>query len=1140
LTNFFAGALRFRLLILAVALGVLSIGVVQLRGAPVDLLPEFTPPYAEVQTEALGLSAEEVEQLITVPLEADLLNGVEGVDVIRSESVPGLSSIVMVFAQGTDVYRARQLVEERLTQAHALPNVSKPPALLQPLSSSNRVLMIGLSTKNLSAIEQGVIARWTVQPRLMGVPGVANVAMWGLRDQQLQVQVDPARLRDRKVTLKQVIDTTGNAQVVSPLTFLEASTPGTGGFIETPQQRLQVRHVLEKIANPAELAKVPVDDTKGLVRLGDVTDIKVGNQPLIGDAVVGGGPGLMLVVEKFPGVSTPEVTKSVEEALETLRPGLTGVQTDTTIFRPADYVRDAIGNLGIALLAGGILMLLALAALRFHWRALLVTVVSVPLSLIVAALVLRQLGQGFNALVFAGLAAAVAIVVDEAIVPSDRVVHRLRQRREGNGHGPLSAVVRDASADVRRPLIYATIIALLVIVPVAALGGRPGAFFAPLVLSYAVAVGAAMLVALTVTPALTSLLFTGWEPATQTKPGGSGRIAAGYGTALGRFSRSLRPVLVAAGVCALVGLAILPFLGLSLVPAFQDRNVLVRLDGEAGTSNQRMTEKATEVSRALANVPGVATVGAHVGRAITGDRVVNVSSSDVWATVEEDADYEATMRAIKATVDRVQDVQHEVTTYSTQKMRDVGALNQGENSATGSGLDVLTGLSTPLTVRLFGQDLSILRTQADRVLQVVSKVDGVVGPKVVQPGVQSTVEIEVDLEKAQRFGVTPGVIRRAEATLLQGIQVGSVFEQQKIFDVIVQGTPTIRRSLADVRNLLIDRPGGGHLTLGQVADVRIAQTPSVIQRDAVSRRIDIQATASGRSAEAIASDIEVALAKMTLPIEYHAEVLRATTAEEIGAGRVIGFGLAAALALFLLFQAAFRSWRLAIIAFASVPLALVGGLVTGLLTGTELSLGSLLGFLAVFGLAVRASMMLVTGLRSLEPELASHDERHDISALVQQGARERLAPVLTSAVAVAVLMLPFVVLGPRPGLEIVHPMAVVMMGGLVTTALVTLFLLPALYLHFAPRMSAQESFDGEVTTRQAELQPAGVGERYVREPAWHEDGNGHVRAPGSVKETQVRQAAPDGHEQLRQPAPDGNGHLHQPASDGAGDGETKR
>src|SRR5215210_5924793 len=385
-------SLRFRLLVLGIAAGVMVVGIGQLRSAPLDVLPEFTPPYAEVQTEAPGLSAQEVEQLVTVPLEADLLNGVQGVDVIRSQSVPGLSSITLVFEPGTDTYRARQLVQERLTQAHALPNVSQPPTLLQPLSSSSRVLMIGLSSDRISPIEKSVIARWTVQPRLMGVPGVANVAVWGMRDQQLQVQVDPERLRDRNVTLNQVISSSGNAQVVSPLTFLEASTPGSGGFIETPQQRLQVRNVLEKIADPKELGKVPVEGTGGRQRLSDVSDIKVDHQPLIGDAVVNDGDGLMLVVEKLPGANTREVTEGVEDALEALRPGLSGLETDTSVFRPATFIDDATNNLAVAAAIAGALLALVLVALLFQWRTVLIALITVPLSLIAAALALDALG----------------------------------------------------------------------------------------------------------------------------------------------------------------------------------------------------------------------------------------------------------------------------------------------------------------------------------------------------------------------------------------------------------------------------------------------------------------------------------------------------------------------------------------------------------------------------------------------------------------------------------------------------------------------------------------------------------------------------------------------------------------------------
>ena len=467
-------SLRFRLLVLGIAAGVMVVGIMQLRNAPADVLPEFTPPYVEVQTEALGLSAEEVEQLITVPLEADLLNGVEGVDTIRSQSVPGLSSIVMVFEPGTDIYKARQLVAEPLTQAHALPNVSKAPTMVQPLSSSSRVMMIALSSNDLSPIEKSVIARWTVRPRLMGVPGVANVYAFGLRDQQLQVQVDPRTLRDKNVTLRQVIATTGNAQVASPVSYLEASTPGTGGFIETPQQRLAVRNVFDNIATPAELGRVPVEGTGGKLRLTDVSKVVEDHQPLIGDAVVNDKDGLMLVVEKFPGANTLEVTKGVEDALDKLKPGLSGMQTDTSVFRPASFIEDATDNLTLAIVIAAVLLGLVLAAFLFQWRTVLIALITIPVSLVAAALVLDVLGESFNAISFAGLAVGLAIVVDEAVVGAGNVARRLRQHRDAGSDVAVAQVVVDASHEVRSPLAYATLIALLAIVPVAVMEGRPG------------------------------------------------------------------------------------------------------------------------------------------------------------------------------------------------------------------------------------------------------------------------------------------------------------------------------------------------------------------------------------------------------------------------------------------------------------------------------------------------------------------------------------------------------------------------------------------------------------------------------------------------------------------------------------------
>ena len=1032
-------ALRFRGLVVGIAAAIIVIGVVTLRDAPVDVLPEFTPAYVEIQTESLGLSASEVEQLLTVPLEADLLNGVEGVDVIRSSSLPGLSSIVLVFKPGIDVYQGRQLVQERLTQlgGAAFPNVSKPPTMLQPLSSSSRVMMIGLSSESLTPIQKSVLARWTLRPRLMGVEGVANVAVWGMRDQQIQVQVDPERLRDQRVTLSQVVATAGNAQIASPVSYLEASVPGTGGFIETPQQRLQVRNVFDKIADPKELGKVTVEGSGGKLRLTDVANVVENHQPLIGDAVVNDRDGLLLVVEKFPGADAQAVSEGVEDALEKLAPGLSGLQTDTSVFRPADGIDEAVGNLTTAIVIGALLLGLALVAVLMRWRTLVVVLVTIPTSLVAAALALDLLGETFNAITFAGLALALAVVVDDAVAGAENIARRMAQRRAEDGAAPVAATVLDATREIRSPLGYAALIALLVIVPVAIVEGRPGAFLAPLAVAYAVAVVSATIMALTLTPALAVLL----KPAEHGSPL-LARLTGLHGALLAKVIA--RPAAALASV-AVLGLAVVSapaLMGLSLLPTLQDRNVLVHLDAQAGTSNPRMTAIATGLSRDLRRISGVQNVGGQVGRAVSGDRIVDVNSAEVVVSMKPGADYDETRAAIDAAVARVEGARAQTTTYSAQKLRDVGALTNGENAATGDGLGVLTGAGQPLTVRLYGQDLATLQREAANVRRLMAGIDGVVDATVERPAVQPTLRIEVDLDRARRYGVKPGDVRRAEAILLQGILVGSTFKEQKVFDVIVQGDPQLATSQAAVRNLLIDRPDGGHVRLSQVADVRVGSTPTVIRRDAVSRKLDIVAGVDGRSVGDVKSEIEQRLADLPLPLEYHAQVIDETLAEEINQGQVIGFALAAALAMFLLAQAALRSWRLAVLAFLSLPVALAGGVIGALALGATITLGVLTGLLALLGLAARNAIVLLRHLQRLEQV----GEVEFGEALVRRGAQERLAPVLASAAALGAALAPFVLMGSPAGLEIVHPMAVVVLCGLATSTALSLLVLPALYL----------------------------------------------------------------------------------------------
>jgi Cu/Ag efflux pump CusA len=760
-------------------------------------------------------------------------------------------------------------------------------------------------------------------------------------------------------------------------------------------------------------------------------------------------------------VSTLEVTEGVENALETLRPGLTGMSTDTSVFRPADYISEALDNIGLALVIGGILMLAALLALRLQWRIVVVAVITMPLSMLTAALILRALGLEMNALVFAGLAAALTVVVDEAVTPTEHAFRRLREQRFEPEPEPVAESVAQGWIGTRRALVYATMIIGLAIVPAAVVDGRPGAFLAPLIAAYAVAVASAFLVAIVVAPALTMLLLRTAKPGGLGNGDPLGRVGRRYQSILTRFSASVRPVILAAVACAVVTAVAIPFLSPSLIPSFRDRNVAIRLEGPPGASREWMATQATEVSRAVQNVPGVAAAAAHLGRAIGGDRIVNVNSADVWVGVDPDADYDETLQLLQDAVGDMPGMTASVVPYTTQRMHDVGAVVQGGDPTT-SGLSLLTGVDAPLTVRVFGEDPVILEQTASRVRDVIAGVDGVVAPELIKPPMQSTIEIEVDLEKAQAVGMTPGDVRRAEATLVQGIQVGSLFEDQKVFDVIVQGVPSTRRSVEDIQNLLIDRPGGGTVRLGDVAEVRTAQTPSVIRRDAVSRRIDIVAGIGNRPLADVTADVRAALVGMELPLEYHAEVLPQSTASEAGTGLVIGVGVAALLAAYLLLQAATRSWRLALVLSLALPLALVGGLVISAITGYGLSLAALLGLLAAFGWLVRNSLVSVFRLAALDHEGTAQERS---AYVVQRGGRERMAPILISAIAIVVLVSPLVVLGARPGLEIVHPMAGVLLGALVTAVPFVLFAVPTLYQYAGPRQEPQVRPEGEPADR---------------------------------------------------------------------------
>jgi len=1015
--------------VVAVAAVLVAAGIWQMRQMPLDVVPEFSPLTLQVRTEALGLSAAEVESLITVPLEADLLIGVPWLKSIESESITGVSSIDMLFEPGTDLIRARQMINERMTQARALPNVSTPPTLLQPVATANRIMNIGLSSKSVSLIDMSTQAQWTIVPRLTGIPGVANVSIWGQRNRQVQVQVDPAKLHDKGVTLDQVVKTAGEAVWSSPLTYLNSSTPGAGGFIDTPNQRLNVRHVFP-IAAAEDFAAIPVAGTS--LALREVADVVEAHQPLIGDAILKDGPGLLLAVEKYPGFNTVEVTQGVEAALAELRPGMVGIDVDTTIYRPASFIERATGNLTTAVIIAAVLALVALVALLGSWRATLVAAASITTSLAAACLVFYLRGVDFNMMVVAGLLVAIAVVVDDAIVDAENIRWRLRETSDGTVR-PVWRIIADASIEIRVPMLYATLIIVIAVAPLLLMKGLSAAFFEPLAWSYIIAAVVSLVVATTVAPALSMLLSA---RVAAVAPGESAFVAGArrlYGRLAGSAMRSpnFAWALVAAGV--LVCVLVWSQRERSLVPSFKETDVFVELQAPPGTSLQAMDRITAALIHDLRAIPGVRDAAAQIGRALLSHESQDVNSADVWVSLDPKADYGATLAAMQAVAGAQPGVSGEVQTFLSKRMR-----------------ESLTGEDEAISVRVYGQDLGILRAKAQEIRQTLGRIEGIRNPKVEQQDEQQAIDVEVDLEKARVHGLKPGDVRRAASALIGGITVGSLFQEQKVFDVVVWGAPNLRKNLNDIGNLMIDTESGSQVRLADVARVDYVAAPSVIHREGASRRIDVEAEVSGRSLGAVTDEVRNRIKEGAFPFEYHAEVLGEHVERKAALGSLYSYMIAAAIGIVLLLQAVLGSWRLAGLVIVGMPVAALGGCLIAYLVGGPLSLGSFLGLAAVLGLSVRNTIMLIRHIQHLEQQEAAQDV-----SLVVRGAGERFHSVVATAITTGLIALPFVALGNVAGLEILHPAAIVILGGLVTSTVLTLFVIPALYPRFVVKAAAE-------------------------------------------------------------------------------------
>jgi CzcA family heavy metal efflux pump len=1023
-----ATSIRGRIVILALSALLIGFGIRTIRDAPLDVFPEFAPPKVEIQTEAPGLSTEEVESLITMPLE-NALNGTPGLKTLRSKSVLGLSSVVMLFGESVDIHKVRQYVQERVAaEAVRLPTVARPPVILQPLSSLSRVMKIGVSSKTISQRDMTVLALWTIRPKLMSVPGVANVAIWGQRDKQFQVLVDPDRLRAEGVTLDQVVRAAGDATVLE-----------SGGFVDTPNQRLAIRH-RSMIQDPEDLTRTVVTFQNGApIRLGDVATIQIGSPPAIGNAIINDGPGLLLIVEKQPEGNTLEVSRRVEAALKDLEPGLKGLEVDPTIFRPATFIERSIENLKHALKVGCGLVVVILIMFLFDIRTALISLLAIPLSLITAVLILTALGVTLNTMVIAGLVIALGEVVDDAIIDVENIVRRLRLNRESDN--PVSAfqVVLNASLEVRSAVVYATMIVIIVFLPIFFLDGIAGSFFRPLAMSYILAILASLFVALTVTPALSYLLLTGKSRSRteneDAEPPLTRILKAIYSPILSSLLH--RPFLALTLIASafILSKAASTRFGQEFLPEFQETDFLMHFIEKPGTSVEQMDRMTILASKELRSIPGVRNFGSHIGRAEVADEVVGPNFTELWISIDPDVDYPATLKLIQSAMDGYAGMFCDVQTYLKERSK-----------------EVLSGTSASIVVRLFGPDLQQLRVKAKEVEKVMSSVEGVTTLKVEPQVLVPQIEVRLRPDSAERFGLTPGQVRRATTTLLRGLKVGEVYEGSKRFDVVVWGVPGTRTDLSAIQSLPIDTPSGVQVRLRDVAEVMVVPMPNEIKREAASRRLDITCNVQDVDLGTVAREIEQKVRALSYDQGYYPEFLGEYAAREESSNKLFILGILSVLGIVLVIYTDFESWRLTAVVAFTLPFALIGGGIGVFLTGGVLSLGSLVGFVTVLGIAARNGIMLVSHYRHIEDE----EGEPFGPELVQRGSEERLSPILMTALATGLALLPLIISGQKPGHEVEYPLAVVILGGLVTSTILNLLFIPALYLRFGRRTFATE------------------------------------------------------------------------------------
>ncbi|MDE2419658.1 MAG: efflux RND transporter permease subunit [Gammaproteobacteria bacterium] len=1021
-TGFLAGiirhALRYRTVVLILALLLIVWGVFDLGQARYDVFPEFAPPQVVIQTESPGLPPEAVESLVSQPLE-NALNGVEGLATLRSNSIQGLSVITATFDAGSDIYRDRQAVAERLSAASSqLPTGVSAPLMTPLTSSTSTLLVIGLLSDQRSLMDVRTLADWTVKQRLLAVPGVAKVSVFGGDVREFQIQIDPTRLLRYGVSVTEVLDAARKATGVRG-----------AGFIDNSNQRLTLRSEGQAI-NSAALAKTVLRRDHGAsLSIGDVATVIEASEPPIGAASFAGKPAVQLMISEQYGANTLEVTRRVEAAIAELTPLLEREQVQLKpIFRPADFIEHATGNVTQSLLLGSILVVIILALFLANVRTALISLSAIPLSLLTATLVLKGMNQSLNTMTLGGLSIAIGLLVDDAVITVENIFKRLRENRESASQRSAFNVILMATLEVRSAVVYATLAIGLVFLPVLGLSGLAGRLFSPLALSYLIATLASLVVALTVTPALCLMLLP--QASTHaTETHFEKRLKAAYAKALGFIEKHFQPIIVGLIILLLLTLAAIPFFGGGFIPELKEGHFIVHMSAVPGTSLAESERVGQRIATTLLKLPEVKHVAQRVGRAEAAD--------DTWGTHYSEIDVELKPLSGKQ-AEAAQEHLHQILTAFP------GINFSIKPFLTERIEETLSGYTAAVAINLYGDNLDQIDAKAAEIASVLKRLHGATDIQIQSP--QGTPELVTELNRDAllQSGIAPTDALDVLSAGLEGNTVGQVYDGNKVIPVSVILSPENRRSPDDIKRLPITNASGEVVPLGNVIQLYEHSGRYVVLHNGARRVQTITANVMGRDVASFVAEAQQRLATVKLPSGSYL-VFAGAAEEQARSTRVLlmqsagaGIGLIILLSMFM------GSSRNLILVLVNLPFALIGGVLAVLASGGLMTLGGLVGFITLFGITLRNSVMLLSRYEQLYFEGQVWNWH-----TAWMGAQERLIPILMTALVTALGLLPLAIGSGEPGREIEGPMAIVILGGLITSTTLNLLVLPSLALRFA-------------------------------------------------------------------------------------------